>query len=179
MSLSAVAGGKLLLASKRGERIPLGWATDRNGHPTDDPDEAFAGFYAAAGGIKGLGLAYVVDILCGVLVGGPFGTALTSMFDEATTGQTGHMMIAMDMSSIASPDEVRERMGEFVAAVKASPMLDDSAEMMIPGEIAYRTEVHRRTAGIPLPVPLYEELTELGRVIDPQAQLDGEVAPAL
>ena len=33
ISLSSVAGGKLLLASKKGEKIPLDWATDREGRP--------------------------------------------------------------------------------------------------------------------------------------------------
>lgn len=40
ISLSAVSGGKILLASKKGEKIPLDWATDTNGRPTDDPDMA-------------------------------------------------------------------------------------------------------------------------------------------
>ena len=177
MSLSAAAGGRLLQASKRGERIPLGWATDRHGRPTDDPDEAFAGFYTPAGGVKGLGLSYVVDILCGVVAGGPFGTSLTSMFDEGTPARTGHMMIAMNISGIISPDQMRERMGDFVAGVKASPMLDDSAEMLVPGERAHRTELQRRGAGIPLPMPVYEELLALGRDLAPKAKLEGKVAP--
>jgi LDH2 family malate/lactate/ureidoglycolate dehydrogenase len=37
ISLSAVAGGKLLVAAKNGEEIPLGWATDKAGRPTTDP----------------------------------------------------------------------------------------------------------------------------------------------
>jgi LDH2 family malate/lactate/ureidoglycolate dehydrogenase len=63
ISLSAVAGGKLLLASKKKEKIPLDWATDREGRPTDDPDRAFAGFLLPVGGHKGFGLALMVDLL--------------------------------------------------------------------------------------------------------------------
>ncbi len=63
MSMSAVAGGKLLLAAKKGQRIPLDWATDKEGHPTDDPNIGFNGFLLPMGGYKGLGLSYVVDIL--------------------------------------------------------------------------------------------------------------------
>lgn len=41
MALSKVAGGKLTLAIKRGEKIPTDWATDAEGRPTDDPKKAF------------------------------------------------------------------------------------------------------------------------------------------
>ena len=41
MSLSVVAGGKLTLAIKKKEKIPMDWATDKNGRPTDDPQAAF------------------------------------------------------------------------------------------------------------------------------------------
>ena len=41
ISLSAVSGGKLLLARKKGEKIPQDWGTDNQGRPTNDPDEAW------------------------------------------------------------------------------------------------------------------------------------------
>ena len=36
-SCSVVASGRLILARKKGEEIPLGWAVDKNGLPTTDP----------------------------------------------------------------------------------------------------------------------------------------------
>ena len=60
ISFSAVSGGKLLLASKKGEKIPMDWGTDKDGKPTDDPDVAFKGFLLPTGAHKGLGLAYAV-----------------------------------------------------------------------------------------------------------------------
>ncbi len=80
ISLSTVAGGKLLLASKKGEKIPLDWGTDINGHPTDDPDEAFKGFLLPVGGHKGLGLAYTIEILTGLISGGVFLDAMKGMY---------------------------------------------------------------------------------------------------
>jgi taurine dioxygenase len=40
VATTAVAGNKLLLARKRGESIPEGWATDDDGVPTTDPERA-------------------------------------------------------------------------------------------------------------------------------------------
>ena len=70
MSMSVVAGGKLHLAAAKGEKIPFGWGVDKEGRPTDDPRKALEGFLLPIGGYKGLGLAYAVDILSGVITGG-------------------------------------------------------------------------------------------------------------
>ena len=111
MSLSVVAGGKLRLAMAKGEKIPYGWGVDVDGKPTDDPKKALEGFLLPIGGYKGLGLAYAVDILCGVITGGAFADQMRSMYhDPDVPSLTGHMMIAMDLSAWISPDEMRKRM---------------------------------------------------------------------
>lgn len=163
MSLSAVAGGKLLLASKKGEKIPLDWATDKDGRPTDDPDKAFAGFLLPMGGFKGLGLSYAVDILCGLITGGVFGDQMKSMYAHPDDPSlTGHLMIAVNLAAIITPEEMKARMAAFHARIKASPMLDPKAEMFLPGEIEHRTAQRRLEHGIPLPPKLHNELVALG-----------------
>ena len=163
ISLSNVAGGKLLLASKKGERIPLDWATDKDGRPTDDPDLAFAGFLLPVGGHKGLGLSYVVDILSGLITGGVFQHEMKSMYKHRDDPSlTSHFMIVINPLAIMSREEMEERMANFYQTIKASPMWDDSREMMLPGEIEYRTAVSRQANGIPLPVNLYNDLVSLG-----------------
>ena len=172
MSMSAVAGGKILLASKKGEKIPLDWATDREGRPTDDPDKAFAGFLLPMGGFKGLGLSYAVDILCGLITGGLFGQAMKGMYthpDEPSG--TGHFMIAINPAAIISPAEMEEKMLSFYQAVKASPMWDAHGQMFLPGEIEYRLAQQRRAEGVPLPRNLYAELVTLGAELGISSQL--------
>ena len=172
ISLSAVAGGKLLLASKKGEKIPLDWATDRDGRPTDDPDEAFAGFLLPLGGYKGLGLAYAVDILCGLITGGAFLDGMKGMYkypDDPSL--TGHFLLAINVSAIMGPEEMQNRMAAFFQAIKTSPTWDESKEMLLPGEIEHRTALKRRETGIPLPANLYEELAALGQELGAGASL--------
>jgi LDH2 family malate/lactate/ureidoglycolate dehydrogenase len=164
ISLSAVAGGKLLLASKKREKIPLDWATDKDGRPTDDPDKAFAGFLLPMGGFKGLGLSYAVDILCGLITGGVFGDQMKGMYTHPEDPSlTGHLMMAINLSAIITPEEMKARMASFYARIKASPMLDPKAEMFLPGEIEHLTAQTRRANGLPLPPQLHEELLALGR----------------
>lgn len=167
ISLSNVAGGKLLLASKKGEKIPLDWATDRQGRPTDDPDEGFAGFLLPVGGHKGLGLSYMVDILCGVITGGAFQHQLRSMYKHPDDPSlTGHFMMALNPLAVMSREELDSRMTSFYETIKASPMWDETKEMLLPGELEHRTAQERKENGIPLPSELYNELTALGRELE-------------
>ncbi len=123
ISLSSVAGGKLLLASKKGEKIPLDWGTDVNGRPTDDPDEAFKGFLLPAGGYKGIGLAYTIEILTGVISGGVFLEAMKGMYkypDDPSL--TSHLMAAVNLSAIMDQDDIQARMTDFIQTIHNSPM---------------------------------------------------------
>ncbi len=161
ISFSAVSGGKILLASKKGEKIPFDWATDANGQPTDDPTAGFAGFLLPMGGFKGLGLAYAIDILCGVITGGTFGNDLRGTYSQPPQpSKTGHLMIAIDTKAFLPEDEMKSRMAEFVHMIKSSPMRDPEDEMLLPGEPEHRS-AQRRAQGIPLPVALYDELVAL------------------
>ena len=172
ISLSAVAGGKLLLASKNNEKIPFDWATDKDGRPTDDPDIGFAGFLLPMGGHKGFGLALVVDILCGVLTGGAFMDQMKGMYKyPEDPSLTGHFMIAIDPLSIMEKTEFQERITHFTKVVKSSPMWDEGKEMFIPGEIEYRTAQKREEEGIPLHINLYEELVKLGKELNVNKRL--------
>jgi LDH2 family malate/lactate/ureidoglycolate dehydrogenase len=69
MAPSVAARGKVYKAKRRGEKIPLDWALDSEGRPTDDPDEALGGVMQPMGGPKGSGLAIMMDVFSGVLSG--------------------------------------------------------------------------------------------------------------
>jgi LDH2 family malate/lactate/ureidoglycolate dehydrogenase len=119
------------------------------------------------GGYKGLGLAYAVEILCGVLTGGAFLQGMKGMYkypDDPSL--TGHFMIALNAEALLGREEMQARMAQFTETIKSSPMWDEGREMLLPGEVEYRTALKRRAEGIPLPANLYEELVALGRELD-------------
>jgi LDH2 family malate/lactate/ureidoglycolate dehydrogenase len=70
-------------------------------------------------------------------------------------------MIAVNLSAIMDQGELQNRMTDFIHKIHESPMWDDSKEMLIPGELEYRTMKQRKQKGIPLPNNLYEELVAL------------------
>lgn len=172
MALSKVAGGKLTLAIKKGEKIPMGWATDSSGRPTDDPQKAFDGFLLPMGDYKGLGLAYVVDILSGLITGGVFSHEMKSMYANPTEPSlTGHFFIAIDVEAIMGKEEMKNRMQAYYKRLKETPMWQEKAEMLFPGELEYRKEEMRRREGVPVPLKTYEELLELKHAYKLSAEL--------
>ena len=66
---------------RKGEPIPKGWAVDNEGQITDDPlrvldDDGgllYVGGAEETGGYKGYGLSMMVEVLGGILGGGPYG----------------------------------------------------------------------------------------------------------
>jgi LDH2 family malate/lactate/ureidoglycolate dehydrogenase len=172
ISLSAVAGGKLLLAARKGEPIPEGWAVDASGQPTTDPKAGFDGYLLPMGGHKGFGLSLLVDILCGVLTGGSFQNQVKSMYrypDDPS--KTAHLMMVIDPLALMGREAFRDRMAEFVGNLRALPA-GEGTEMLLPGEIEYRTEQKRLAQGIPLPAAVATELKRIGN--ETNRSLDNE-----
>lgn len=68
MATSAVAKSKINQALHEGiDKIPFGWAVDRNGNPTDNPQTAVEGLILPMAGAKGYGLAMAIDVISGFL----------------------------------------------------------------------------------------------------------------
>ncbi len=166
MACSLVAHGKISLALKRGEEIPLGWATDVDGNPTTDPAKAFKGFLSAMGGPKGLGLAMVMDLLSGPLVGSACGegvSGLTGIFDRYQN--CGHFFIAIDVKQFTDIDEFKKQVDDYIDYVKSSPTNDTVSGVYMPGEIEYGVRAKRLVEGVPLPETTIQELRELAEKI--------------
>ena len=173
MSLSVVAGGKLTLAIKKNEKIPMHWATDSEGYPTDDPKKAFEGFLLPIGAHKGLGISYVVDILSGIITGGTFSKKIKSMYaNPKEPSETGHFFIAIDISKIIEKEEMKARMSELREYIKSTPMWKDDCEMIFPGELEYRKECIRKKEGIPVPRITCDELLELAQKYGVKSKLE-------
>ncbi|KAG7105137.1 putative oxidoreductase YjmC like protein [Verticillium longisporum] len=69
MAPSVAARGKIYKAKRRGEKIPLDWALDAEGRPTDDPEAALGGVMLPMGGPKGSALSIMMDVFSGALSG--------------------------------------------------------------------------------------------------------------
>jgi LDH2 family malate/lactate/ureidoglycolate dehydrogenase len=162
MATSVVAGGKLDVARLKGEPIPLGWALDKEGHPTTDPVAARQGALLPLGGPKGYGLAVVLDVLCGVLSGGRFGKGL------GLRGSS-HFFEVYQIESFTPYDEFIARMGDMVDQLHNCPPAEGSSGVMLPGEIEHRLRQRRLQEGLPLEDTLVQELNVLAESLQAPA----------
>jgi (2R)-3-sulfolactate dehydrogenase (NADP+) len=141
LSLSEVARGKVMVAAKRGDPIPLGWALDAEGLPTTDAKAALAGSMLPLGAVsspKGAMLALMVELLVTTLIGAQFGFEASSFFvDEGNRPRIGQAFIVVDPDALAGSAHYLDRVEVLVAE-----MLKD-AGVRLPGA---RREALRRKA---------------------------------
>ena len=160
MATSVAAGGKLDVAAIRGESIPLGWALDELGRPTDDPRAARRGTLLPVGGPKGYAMAVMLDVLAGVLTGSRFGGNLG--VDERL-GQTvqGQFYLALRVESFMPLREFYARMDALIDQIHASTPAPGFDRIYLPGEIEHSLKVARLASGLPLENAILTELDRL------------------
>lgn len=156
LSLSEVARGKLMIAAKKGDAIPLGWALDKHGTPTTDPAEGLEGSMLPVGGVKGAMLALIVELLVTSLTGAAFGFEASSFFvDEGNQPRIGQAFIVIDPNALAGVDAYHKRVDTLVDV-----MLADE-EVRLPG--ARRNALAESAArdGLDIPDAVAAELERL------------------
>ncbi len=158
LSLSEVARGKLMVAAKKGESIPLGWALDKDGNPTTDPKAGLEGMMVPAGGVKGAMLALIVELLCCALTGAAFGFEADSFFvEQGNRPRIGQAFMVIDPSALAGTDVFNERVETLVAAMLADP------DVRLPGQRREALAREAATEGIAVPDALFKQLEELAQ----------------
>jgi LDH2 family malate/lactate/ureidoglycolate dehydrogenase len=162
MALSVAAGGRVRLAAKNSEKIPRDWLVDSAGAATDDPGELTSGGALLPLGYKGYGLAVFGEILCGVLTGSRILSEIPAWFtDTDKVIGNGHMHIAIDIARFIEPRLFKERIDCMVSILKASPLMPDVKEILLPGERAWRTHQQQLKDGIKVPAPVAADLLSL------------------
>ncbi len=176
MATCAAAYGKIEIARRAEERIPEGWAIDRAGSETTLPDDMIEGGMLLPlgsrreqGGHKGYCLALMVDVLCTVLSGanwGPFAPpfALRQEIPERSVGRgIGHFFGAMRIDAFIDPDEFKRQIDDYVRVLRATAPAPGTDGPLIPGDPERAAEAERSASGVPLVLPVVEELRDIAR----------------
>ena len=166
MATSNVAVGKLQLALRKREKIPLGWLVDGEGKPTDDPvDLLKGGSLVPMGGPKGYGLAVMVDLLSALLSGAAVGLDIGSLVINDRPECIGHFMLAIDVSRFRPVDEFLAAVDAYIDMIKGSQPAEGVEEIFLPGEIEIRKAEERLTQGIPLSPTVARTLLRICRTL--------------
>jgi (2R)-3-sulfolactate dehydrogenase (NADP+) len=156
-SSSQIARSEIQMHERAGKPIPLGWAIDRDGHPTTDAAAAMAGSVLPFGGYKGYGIALMVDLLAGALTGAQLSHAANSFLSSADgPPRTGQFFIAIDPARFGGDDAVA-RAETMFALVLGEP------GVRLPGDGRKARRARHVAEGIAVPAALLAQLEALAR----------------
>ncbi len=177
MAQTVVARGKVKLAEMRGQSIPVGWAQDERGRPTQDATEGLRGTLLPVGGYKGYGMAVMVDLLTGALSGAALSPEISNMgFTGAghtgTVGKeppgkgVGHWFLALDIDHFVPLDEFVRRVAGYAEILRSTRLGEGVTRIYLPGEPECLAEQERVANGIPYEASVVEELRQLASEAD-------------
>ena len=136
-SISMINRGKIRVAARNNKQIPQGVALDKFGKPTIDAKKALAGVQLPIAGFRGSGLAWMVDILSGVLTGGNHAGRVKDPFDDFSGPQNiGHLFITFKANLFQK--NYSQRIKENIKIIKRLPKVRGIKEIMYPGQNKYK-----------------------------------------
>lgn len=169
IALTTAGKGMMGWQARSGQPMPRDWALTPEGEETDDPNAAMAGALLGIGQYKGYGLAFMTDVLTGVIGGGGFG--LTPYADPAKL-DVSHTLTAIDVEWFMPMAEFTARMDAFAAMVRSRARRPGVAEILLPGEQEARRAARKSAAGVPIEDVALADLRALAAEIGITAEIE-------
>jgi LDH2 family malate/lactate/ureidoglycolate dehydrogenase len=136
-SISMINRGKIRVAARNNQKIPEGVALDKFGKPTTDAKKALKGVQLPIAGFRGSGLAWMVDILSGVLTGGNHAGKVKDPFDDFSGPQNiGHLFITFKTNLFVN--NFNNRIKDNIKIIKRLTKIIGIKEIMYPGQNKYK-----------------------------------------
>ncbi len=147
VTTSVTAEGKIRVARNAGKRLPPDQILDREGNPSNRPEDLYAGGsilpLGAAMGHKGYGLSVIVDLL-GALLGGAGAANMDTKFSN------NFSLWAADPEALGGRTEMERLQQEYFTQLKSATPKTGVDEIFLPGEPEQRTAEARTRDGLPL-----------------------------
>jgi LDH2 family malate/lactate/ureidoglycolate dehydrogenase len=171
MATTTVAAGKIRNKWIEGDRLPLGWANDADGNPSDDPEVYISrggtqtplGGSRELGGHKGYGLAAMVEILSASFSGASLDSSPNHGNNKPGSMEIGHFFLAIDPTQFRDAGEFEDSTDELIDYLHGTKPLDPDKPVMVAGEPENIVREERKTTGIPIPPGLRGQIQEIAR----------------
>ena len=152
--------GKIRVAARNNQSIPTGVALDKFGKPTTDAKNALAGVQLPIAGFRGSGLAWMVDILSGVLTGGNHAGRVKDPFDDFSGPQNiGHLFITFKANLFQK--NYNQRIKDNIKTIKKLPKIKGVKEIMYPGQNKFNRYKNNKKKEISIPDIIKKDLETL------------------
>ena len=148
---TAFTANKVKIYRDRNEALPENVAADSRGVMTTDPNRAEQ--LIPIGDYKGFGLAAIVDVLCGMLTGMPFGPHISMMYLDPMNRKRflGQFYTAIRIDAFQDVAIFKSRMKEMALQVRSQQRRFPDEPTMIAGDPEKRIQSVRMREGIPIP----------------------------
>src|SRR6266403_1236586 len=155
---SIVAGGKVLVASRCGKKLPDGALIDFDGALSEDPSVLYGphtkagprdhtkgtGAIRAFGEHKGSGLAFICELLGGALSG-------TGATGPNRRFANGMFAVYVDPKVVDASNFFDGEIARYVDFIRATKPIAGVDTVLIPGDPERKTRTERTANGVPLP----------------------------
>ena len=153
MATSATARGKILESKRKGIDIPDGWALDKDGNPTNNPEAALEGSLLPFGGFKGYALSVLIEILTGPLVRAGYGHGVSGTASPTKDCTKGDLYVVIDPTKFGDFDEFKADTEDFISQIRAT-----GENVAIPGDLEVKRIAEAEKNGVAIDDKLYEQL---------------------
>jgi len=160
-SISMINRGKIRVAAREGTKIPEGVALDKFGKPTTDPKKALEGVQLPIAGFRGSGLAWMVDILSGVLTGGNHAGRVKDPFTDFSGPQNiGHLFFVLKPNLFVG-NSFNKRIKDNIKTIKKLPKIKGVKEILYPGQSKFNRYKNNLKKEIKITKNVQEDLNSL------------------
>ena len=160
-SISMINRGKIRVAAREGTKIPEGVALDKFGKPTIDAKKALEGVQLPIAGFRGSGLAWMVDILSGVLTGGNHAGRVKDPFTDFSGPQNiGHLFFVLKPNLFVG-NSYNKRIKDNIKTIKKLPKIKGVKEILYPGQNKFNKYKNNLKKEIKITKNIMEDLNSL------------------
>jgi LDH2 family malate/lactate/ureidoglycolate dehydrogenase len=168
MATSTVPRGRIEVAARRSQTLPIGWAIAPDGSPATTPEVALAGALQPlgggeeTGGYKGYGLAVLVEALTGILAGAATSPNIVGLFSTEGPSDLGQFFMAIDPGAIDDRSTFEARLERLIDQLTVSPLIPDApGPVLYPGQPEAERAAQQARKGIVIDHEHHAALLEL------------------
>ena len=165
MAMSQAAVGKIGTFLREGKKVPANWGLDAEGKPSDDPAAILAGKKILPfGDHKGVGLAFMMELLTGALSGGMFSHEIAQADTSGLDSGSSKLFLALDISAFVDAERFGQRVEDWIAWLR---QVEPGLTITLPGERGWQTRERNLAGGIPIHEEIAAQLETIGVRLEP------------
>ena len=150
MATSIVTFNKIRQFREKGMAAPKGVGADKDGIETTDAEKIH--ILMPVGEHKGYGLSMMVEILCSILSGMPFGPHIPKMFEAPMSEKRylGQFVAAINISCFLDVGDFKKRLSGMMNELRNEPPTDAATPVQVSGDTEKKAALIRGRDGIPM-----------------------------